>query len=252
MRVPLIQGVIDRRILVNYQVDPEALRAVLPANLEPKIVGGVGIGGICLIRLRAIRPRFVPPVFGLGSENAAHRIAVILPDGTEGVFIPRRDTSSYMNVLAGGRLFPGVHHHSTFDVRERDEHFDVRLTREDGTVLLAVTASVTSDIAPTSVFSTVDEASEFFEAGSLGYSPSATEGTLDGIELQTLNWHVVPLNVESVFSSFFEDEDCFPRRGVRFDSALLMRDIRHQWRARQPLYCGQDRSDVQAQDDRVS
>ena len=39
-------------------------------------------------------------------ENAAHRIAVEWDDGgtiRTGVYIPRRDSSSYLNVLAGGR-----------------------------------------------------------------------------------------------------------------------------------------------------
>jgi hypothetical protein len=37
---------------------------------------GMGIAGICLIRLKQIRPRSLPALLGLSSENAAHRIAV--------------------------------------------------------------------------------------------------------------------------------------------------------------------------------
>lgn len=76
MKLPAVRGIIDRRILVNYRVDPDALEAVLPYPFEPKLVGGFGIGGICLIRLKHIRPRFVKPQVGIESENAAHRIAV--------------------------------------------------------------------------------------------------------------------------------------------------------------------------------
>jgi hypothetical protein len=44
-----------------------------------------------------------------------------------------------------------------------------------------------------------------------------------------------------VESSFFEDRQRFPEGSVRFDSALLMRDLQHEWHAREPLYCGEER-----------
>ena len=76
MRLPAVQGVIDRRILANFSVDPDVLQQALPAPFRPKLVHGWGVAGICLIRLRDIRPRFVPRWLGISSENAAHRIAV--------------------------------------------------------------------------------------------------------------------------------------------------------------------------------
>src|SRR5690242_17682354 len=76
MRIPVIRGVIDRRILVNYHVDPGILATLLPPPFRPKLVHGVGMVGICLIRLKHIRPAFLPSWLGIGSENAAHRAAV--------------------------------------------------------------------------------------------------------------------------------------------------------------------------------
>src|SRR5690348_4792849 len=96
MQIPVLRGLIDRRILVNYRVDPEVLARLLPAPFRPKLIHGAGIAGICLIRLKQTRPRFLPPVLGFASENAAHRIAVEWDQG-EGVFVPRRDTSSRLN-----------------------------------------------------------------------------------------------------------------------------------------------------------
>src|ERR1051326_1862789 len=100
MQIPVIRGLIDRRILVNYRVDPDVLTKILPAPFRPKLVNGAGMAGVCLIRLKKIRPRFLPSFLGISSENAAHRIAVEWEnDGEtkEGVFIPRRDTSSRLN-----------------------------------------------------------------------------------------------------------------------------------------------------------
>lgn len=119
MRIPVVRGLIARRILVNYRFDPEALARVLPPPFRPKLVAGYGIAGICLIRLQHIRPKFLPGVLGVASENAAHRIAVEWTENglmRERVYIPRRDTSSRFNSLFGGRLFPGVHHQAHSDL----------------------------------------------------------------------------------------------------------------------------------------
>src|SRR5258708_1309873 len=76
MKIPIIRGVMDRRILVNYRVDPSVLALLLPATFRPKVVHGVGMVGICLIRLKKVRPAFFPSWLGISSENAAHRTAV--------------------------------------------------------------------------------------------------------------------------------------------------------------------------------
>src|SRR5579862_8383869 len=108
-RVPVIVGTIQRRLLINYRVDPEALESFLPSPFRPQLVDGIGMAGICLIRLGHLRPAGLPHRLGVTTENAAHRIAVEWdgPDGpVSGVYIPRRDTSSQLTALLGGRLFP--------------------------------------------------------------------------------------------------------------------------------------------------
>jgi hypothetical protein len=74
--VPTIEGVIDRRVLVNFRIDPGRIQRVLPARLQPQLVGEHAVGGICLIRLKNIPPKGWPTWVTLGSGNAAHRIAV--------------------------------------------------------------------------------------------------------------------------------------------------------------------------------
>ena len=97
MKVPAVEGIIERRLLVNYRIAPGALAGLLPAPFRPKLVGGYAIAGICLIRLASVRPRGLPAGLGLRSENAAHRIVVEWDaDGRshDGVYIPRRDSDS--------------------------------------------------------------------------------------------------------------------------------------------------------------
>jgi len=223
---------------VNFRVEPGVLRRVLPEPFRPKLMNDAGMAGICLIRLKHIRPRFMPSFAGISSENAAHRVAVQWESGgqiQEGVYVLRRDTSSWLNSVAGGRIFPGVHHHARFDVDERDDHFRIVLDSDDGETHVAVEGQATTGLPDTSVFGSVEEASEFFERGSLGYSPASKPGTFDGLELRSFNWHVNPLTIEHVESSFFETKDLFPPGSVEFDCALLMRGIQHDWRARESI-----------------
>lgn len=241
MKIPAVRGIIDRRILVNYRVHSEALRTVLPAPFEPKIVQDHGMGGICLIRLKHIRPKVIPFSVGISSENAAHRIAVEWTDGgtrREGVYIPRRDTSSWLNTLAGGRLFPGTHHHASFDVSEEDDRYAVSMKADDGSTHLHAVGRVTDRLPSSSIFDSVGAASSFFERGSVGYSAAPESGHFDGLELRCLNWDVEPLDVEDVSSSFFDDPELFPPGTATFDCALLMRGIDHEWHSKPPLCHG--------------
>lgn len=229
MKIPKIEGVIDRRILINYQIDKEVLDNYLPEPFKPKLVNGKGIAGICLIRLKEIRPKGLPKQIGISSENGAHRIAVEWTENgelKEGVYIPRRDTSSILNSLAGGTIFPGIHNLADFTVNESDGNYEVSFVSRDKTSL-SIKASETDNWNEESVFENLQCVSDFFENGSVGYSPDKKD--FDGLELRAKNWKVSLLNVESVHSSFFEDQSIFPLGSVKFDNALLMKDIEHEW-----------------------
>jgi len=235
MKIPVIKGIIDRRILINYQVDEEVLSNYLPKPFKPKLVNGKGIAGICLIRLKEIRPKWLPKQIGISSENGAHRIAVEWKENgemKEGVFIPRRDTSSKLNSLAGGTIFPGIHHLAKFTVKEKNGNYEVSFKSDDETYL-AIKAKETNKWNDESVFDDLKCVSNFFENGSIGYSPDKND--FDGLELKTKNWEISLLEVESVKSSFFENENIFPNGTVRFDNALLMKGIEHEWIGRKKI-----------------
>jgi hypothetical protein len=229
---PTMHGLIDRRMLVNFRVEPEVVRKFLPPYFRPKLVKGWAMAGICLIRLKDIRPSALPLPCGITSENAAHRIAVEWEEAgviREGVFIPRRDTSSVWQAFAGGRFFPGVHHTAEFEVREGNDEFRLHMRSCDDEVSVEVNARRASQIPETSIFTSLNEASEFFARGSVGYSATDKPNCCDGLELITSRWEVEPLEVRSLRSSFFEDKNLFPHGTVHFDCAFLMRNIEHEW-----------------------
>jgi hypothetical protein len=240
VRLPAIRGVIRRRLLINFRVDPTILRAQIPPRFRPKLHMGHGIAGICLIRLEEMRPRRLPILLGVSSENAAHRVAVVwdAEDGgpREGVYIPRRDTGSLLNHVTGGRLFPGEHHRARFQVEESAAAVDFSMASDDGAVSVRVRGRFGGDLPTGSCFDSLATASAFFEGGSIGYSATREPGRLDGVELRTEEWHVEALQVDEVYSSYFADPGRFPTGSVSFDCALAMRSIAHEWHSANDLY----------------
>ena len=229
MKFLTIHGLIDRRILINFTADPPYVEKILPAPFRPQIYKGKAIVGICLIRLKNIKPAGFPGFMGLTSENGAHRIAVEWDeDGKtkEGVYIPRRDTSLRLNTIAGGRLFPGKHHLAKFNVIEQNNHYHIDFTSSDNTSI-AIDATAVKKFNAHSVFETLENASGFFEKGAVGYSPNRKK--FDGLKLEIYQWKVKPLEVHNVQSSFFENEAVFPKGSIEFDHALLMTKAEHEW-----------------------
>jgi hypothetical protein len=221
---------IERRLLLNYRIDPSAVESLLPAPLSPQIVNGYAVGGICLIRLSQTRLGRIPPVPGARTENAAHRLAVQWEDdeGTRvGVYIPRRDTNSWISSIGGGKVFPGSYQLANFDVTESDNRVDIRVRSRDG----QTDVTVRSGIAPTfrsQLFYGLSAATEFFKAGAIGFSPDG-KSDLDCVRLHASDWNANPVEVDEVHSNFFDDPTIFPAGLCTFDSALIMRNVRAKW-----------------------
>ena len=231
MKIPALEGTIDRRILINYKVEPRVLRNFLPPPFKPIVIDGYGIAGVCLLRLKDIRVKGMPRLVGLSSENAAHRISVYWEENglrKTGVYLPRIDTSSFTNVIAGGRIFPGIHHLARFSARERNGKYRVSFRSVDGTSL-TIKAKEIPYFPAESMLQYIERASAFFQNGTIAYSPRYKQQIFDGLELKSLDWEVRPLLVSEVISSFFENTQYFPKGSIFFDHALLAQNIRHEW-----------------------
>lgn len=230
MKIPTIHGYIDRRILINFTADPKSVEKIIPFPFRPKIYKDKTLVGICLIRLKDIKPKGFPDFVGVNSEKVAHRIAVEWDENGEtksGVYIPRRDTSLKLNAFVGGRLFPGKHFLAKFNVQEANANYHIDFKSSDDTET-SIDATETKFFNENSIFKTIENASDFFENGDLGYSPNKDK--FDGLRLKAYKWEVQPLEVSNVKSSFFENEEIFPKGSVNFDNALLMSNIEHEWK----------------------
>lgn len=233
MIVATIGSVIERRLLVNYRVEPAVAARLLPPPFRPQLVNGMAVAGVCFLRLARFRPPHLPPVPGLATENAAHRIAVEWDDdeGTHaGVYIPRRDSNSMITVVGGGTIFPARHHLARFTVDEPGGTVRISVSARDRQVRLAVTAAPATTLA-SELFDSVDEARAFFREGALGFAPAGiSPGRLDKVRLHSDSWAMEPMTAQ-VRSSLYDDLDRFPPGTCTLDSALIMRNLNARWTA---------------------
>jgi hypothetical protein len=151
----VIEGVMRRRVLLNFRMDPDLVAPLLPESLEVLTHRRFAIVGICLIGMERLRPKGLPSWLGLTSENMAHRIAIRYPTSTgmsDGVFIWRRDTDHCLVSLLGGRLFPGVHQSAAFTIDERENSISICVRTRDGAADVRFEASYGTEWHSQSVF----------------------------------------------------------------------------------------------------
>ena len=229
-----VEGMIARRILLNYWLDPEMARKLVPEPLEPTLVNGFAVAGICLIRLEQMRPHGLPASLGIESENMAHRIAVRYPsDGAmkEGVYILRRDTDSLFASRLGGLLFPGTFRDAEFRIAEDEDALDLEVLTEDGSADVRFRAALGASWNWTLLFARLTDVTRFFERADCGFESARGGDTLEGMRLHQQRWEMTPVALDGLHSAFYADEQRFPRGSVGFDSAVIMRGIPHYWQA---------------------
>ena len=231
-------------MLLNYRADAEIVQRLLPAPLEVDKQHGHAIVGICLIRLEnSLRPQGVPSVLGVSTENMAHRVAIQYPANgglRPGVFIWRRETDQRLIQMLGGRHFPGVHHPADFQIVETHNRLAMDVISDDGQSDVHFSAYASEEWQPTPGFNSFNEVSDFFRKGDCGFLVLALRGDeLEGLQLKTLKWNMVPMQVESHALACFIptlqrslEFDCgstriaraptyrYPRTGSEFDAGV--------------------------------
>ena len=100
---------------------------------------------------------------------------------------------------------------------------------------MSISAQVVDALPEGSIFSTTKEVSDFFMTGNIGWSSKDKENEYDAIELKTVEWNMEPLLVKDSYSAYFADESKFPKGSVEFDSAMIMRNLKHSWVSRDNL-----------------
>src|SRR6185436_18565695 len=80
--------------LVNFAVEPDVMRGLLPEGIEPDLYGGKAWLSIVIAEMDRMRPAFLPPLFGVTYDQVVYR-AVVRCEGERGVYFLRSDADSF-------------------------------------------------------------------------------------------------------------------------------------------------------------
>lgn len=195
-----ITGQITSRLLVNALIDPVEAAAVLPPGLRPHVVDGATVVGCCLLEIEQVRPSWVPSAAGVSIRAAAHRISVAWDnaDGSHvGVYVPVRHTDSRLAVIAGGRLFPGVHRRADLNLAQIQGslRWSVRVPGAPGFGLRVAVVDEGLSVANR------DAVGRICIDATLGLSPGH-DGALQCVAMSPAHRLARPVDVESLDSEF--------------------------------------------------
>ena len=90
-----------------------------------------------------------------------------------------------------------------FEVHERGSDLRLGVEGRDGTLGLSVTARESQTLGG-ELFTSLEQAIDFFRRGSLGFSPSGSSSCLTGVRLQSESWDARPVTIEDMRSSLFD------------------------------------------------
>ena len=231
VRTPVLEATIERRLLIAYRLDPDAVVHLVPGPFSLQLVNGYAVGVISLDRVTALRPRGFPAVMGYTCENAAHRIAVEWDqDGrtATGAFVLARHTDSQLGAAFGDRFFPGARERAEFEVVDAPSALSVAFTSRDDRTTVEAAVVVTKDDEGGELFGSKEDAWRFFRRGGVSYSLRRRGGVLDGIDMRAQAATATAASIAHVSSSRFPAALGVP------DSALIMRDLQAEWRAAFP------------------
>ncbi|NQZ58950.1 MAG: DUF2071 domain-containing protein [Lentisphaeraceae bacterium] len=217
---------IQKQILINYRINPDALNSFLPESLQPYILKKWAHVGICLLSSKSINIEWLPHWIHNNSWNVAHYF-IVSKDGNPACYIPRNDTSSYLNLLTGTRIFAGSTKMAEIEVSDDQHQLNIQVKSKDKKISIDYHGIRCQNLPSSSVFTNLREATEFFNHEKCQYSHKLKSYSSKGPSTTDQDWSVSALSTSTCFSTLFEN--IFPAGSYEFDHAICMENTRTDW-----------------------
>jgi uncharacterized protein YqjF (DUF2071 family) len=117
---------------LHWPVDPAALAAVLPPQIEPDVFDGSAWIGVTPFEVQSLRLRFTPPVAGLSTFPEINVRTYTTRNGGPGVWFLSLDAASRPAVAAARRAYRVPYHHARIAIRRRDGSIEYESRRVRG------------------------------------------------------------------------------------------------------------------------
>ena len=221
-----------RCLLVNFAVDADVVRRVVPLPITPDLYGGDAYLSVVVAEMDRMRPAFVPERLGVTYNQIVYRV-VVRCGGERGVHFLRSDADNRLMVVLGNAFSFFRFHLARIDVAERDGVLDLDVTTT-GAVPAGIRATYTvaeagRSLPPTSAFPDLGTANAWLVELFAAFASTPGRAGVDVVRIDRGAWDVRVVDDLRAEYDFMSSGGPFPRQTVRLDSVFLVGDVPCVW-----------------------
>jgi uncharacterized protein YqjF (DUF2071 family) len=214
-------------VLVNFAVDPHALRRRLPAHLEPDLHAGMAYVSVVIARMEKMRPAFLPRALGITYHQVVYR-AVVKYNGERGVTFLRSDADNSLMVAAGNALTFFHFNRAPIDWEPRPA--GVRFSLE-GEAAIHATYEVRENpqaLPSSSRFPDLTSAQAFLSELYVAFGAKRSSGKVEVVRIARTLWdsYVVP-DLDGEYAAM--SSGLFKKTEASIDSIFLVKNLEYLW-----------------------
>ena len=129
---PLMHQNWGKLLFMHWRIEPERLRALIPAGLEIETFDNSAWIAIVPFTMWNTRPSFLPPVRGLSAMHELNVRTYVHYNGVPGVWFFSLDCTSSVAVMAARKFYHLPYYNADIDLQQADHSIQYSLTRTDG------------------------------------------------------------------------------------------------------------------------
>lgn len=222
-----------RCLLVNFAVDADAMRRVLPRHIEPDLYDRQAYLSVVVAQMDKMRPAFLPRALGMTYNQIVYRV-VVRCGAERGVHFLRSDADNRLMCVLGNAFSSFRFHHSPIAFTERDGRVEL-----DVTTTSAVPANIRATYTVSDARRSLPSTSAFPDlataAGRLvelytafAYRPGRADVDVVRIARGAWDVHVVD-DRRGHYDFLTSSRGPFPPGTARLDSVFLVGDVPYCW-----------------------
>jgi uncharacterized protein YqjF (DUF2071 family) len=219
--------------IVNYSVDRDVLRRLIPAALELDAAHDRGYVTLVCADMVKMRPSPMPRLLGITYDQVVYRVPVRYR-GEPGLFFLGSDAGQPLMVAAGAAFsmfgvrlsrtkITDAGDRVTIDVFGRKPGFDFHAFLKIEPAAVAMPAD--------SVFETTAEAQSFLVDRFVAFVPGVRNNPMRRVRVRRGSWEVLLPSTTDIRSDVLDGSSDFPAGSALLDNVLVARDIPYHWYA---------------------
>jgi len=222
----------QRCFLVNFAVEPDAMRAKIPCHLQPELYEGRAYLSIVIAKMLRMRPAFIPPVFGITYTQVVYRVVVRC--GVErGVYFLRSDADSRLMVAAGNALTFFKFNFATvrWEVSEHTVAFSLGSQSEASGCIAANfdVGSARMQLPTSSRFPDLNYAEAFLTNLYTAFGQKRSNGRVEAVRISRSPWRSRVVTDRTGIYDAMTSGALFCKDQVQLDCIFQVEDLAYYW-----------------------